>query len=565
MPLTDDSASHTVKQTRAGYALLCCIGAALVWALTYLPWLGLLDLLLEEPRRALIARTMLETGDYWVPRLGGEIYTAKPPLFNWLIALTATVTGELDEWSARLPAVISVALLAVVMVWGARHWLRPWSLAFLAAALILAPEFLVKGRLAEIETLFALLVAASLWSWFLLYRRGAAGVRLWLLPLVLVALAYLAKREPAPVFFYLAVAPFLLWRGQWRMLLQRGHFIGIGVAALLVGGWLVGVALQTGWETLWNTLQREVLERGLTAQGWGGIVLHIVLYPLELLASMLPFSLLLPLLAAPAVWRGASERFGELFLFCLIGVVVNLPVYWFRGDVSVRYFLPMFPFVLLMAAMVFEVLFHEQEKVGRWGRRYLRAIHWSGLGIGAVLVLALLVSMVLPWVDAKRSALLPTLLTLGIVLAGAGSLWWLWRSENLRPMLRLLVLFCAINLVGRALYFNLILPDKVQRVAAELNAPLIASQLRNTVGPEDVVLASGVPWAVWYYSTSGFLQPLPGESPPAPGSWLLINERLADQVAALGFPAQESIRYVYKGDVLLLGRIPLPVTEEPPQ
>lgn len=529
------------------------MGAAVLWALVYLPWLGLLDLLLEEPRRALIARTMLETGDYWVPHLGGEIYTAKPPLFNWLIALSAVFSGGLDEWSARLPAALSVVVLAVMIMWGARRWLGPWSLAFLGSSLLLAPEFLVKGRLAEIETLFAMLVAVSLWSWFLLYRSGALGLRLWVVPLALVALAYLAKREPALVFFYFAVGPFLLLRGQWRALLQRGHFVGIALVVLVVGGWLMGVALQTGWGALWATLQSEVLERGLERQGWREIALHILLYPLELWAAMLPFSLLLPLLAIPAVWRRVRERFDDLFLFCALAVLVNLPVYWVRGDVSVRYFLPMFPFVLLITAMVFEVVNEDLETLGSRGRRYVRGMHWLVMGIGALLAVGLLISVVLPLVNEDRFALLPVTLAIALAIGGAGALVGIWRSPQRRPMVTLLLAFCTVVLLGRALYFNLVLPDKMQRVAAETNAPAIAGALRAAVGEGGTVMAYDVPWAVWYYSGSALLRPLP-ETPP-PGSWLLINERSVDAVRAPGFPADAPGRFRYKGDTLLLGRL----------
>lgn len=557
MPLPDDFVHSASKPRRAIAALVIAIGVFLLWVPVYLPWLGMLDLLLEEPRRALIARTMMETGNYWVPQLGGEVYTAKPPLFNWLIAISAAMHGQLDEWSARFPAVISVALLALMMVGGARHWLRPWSLLFLGVSLVLAPEFLAKGRLAEIETLFSLLVAASLWSWFLLYRSGHDGWRLWVAPLLLVGLAYLAKREPAVVFFYFAVVPFLLLRGQWRLLLQRGHFIAGGCAVLLAGGWLVGVALQTGWGELWDSLQREVLERGLAEQGWRDVALHFVTYPFELLAAMLPFSLMLPLVAVPRLWRSASERFGDLWFFCALAIVVNLPIYWFRGDVSVRYFLPMFPFVLLMAAMLFEILLEESEIQQSWVKRYLRALYWIVLVLGAVLVALLLISMALPWFASDRVALLPWWLSIVLVAGAGGVLWWASRYAAYWRMPVMLLLFCVVALLGRALYFNLVLPDKVRRVAEEINAPLIAREVRHTVGSDTVVKARGLPWAVWYYSPSGSLEPL-GEEVLSPGSWLLVSERWLEQAVALGFPRQERSRFVYKGEGLLLGQVPPP-------
>ncbi len=64
----------------------------------------------DEPRFALIARDMVLTGDWWVPRVGGDIYSDKPPLFFWLIAAFYKLTGSL-RWSFLLPSVPALALV----------------------------------------------------------------------------------------------------------------------------------------------------------------------------------------------------------------------------------------------------------------------------------------------------------------------------------------------------------------------------------------------------------------------------------------------------------------------
>ncbi|HEX4970415.1 MAG TPA: hypothetical protein VFV69_05120, partial [Steroidobacteraceae bacterium] len=40
----------------------------------------------DEPRFALVARDMVATGDWLLPRVGGQPYADKPPLFFWLVA-----------------------------------------------------------------------------------------------------------------------------------------------------------------------------------------------------------------------------------------------------------------------------------------------------------------------------------------------------------------------------------------------------------------------------------------------------------------------------------------------
>ena len=68
----------------------------------------------DEPRQAIMAREMSERSDYIHPYLNGRPYLEKPPLYPWLIIITSKITGELNEFSARLPAAVSAILLVLV-------------------------------------------------------------------------------------------------------------------------------------------------------------------------------------------------------------------------------------------------------------------------------------------------------------------------------------------------------------------------------------------------------------------------------------------------------------------
>src|SRR5205085_5307631 len=91
-----------------------------LWAALYLPALGSLAIKGEEGRRILPGITMLQTGNYLVPQLGGETYFRKPPLVNWLVAASFKVTGIQNEWTARLPSVLCVLAVAIAFVTVAR-------------------------------------------------------------------------------------------------------------------------------------------------------------------------------------------------------------------------------------------------------------------------------------------------------------------------------------------------------------------------------------------------------------------------------------------------------------
>src|SRR5246127_2634076 len=90
--------------------------AIAVWAAIYLPALGSLAIKGEEGRRILPGITMLQTGNYLVPQVGGETYFRKPPLINWLVAGSFKVFGRQNEWTARVPSIACVLLVAISFV-----------------------------------------------------------------------------------------------------------------------------------------------------------------------------------------------------------------------------------------------------------------------------------------------------------------------------------------------------------------------------------------------------------------------------------------------------------------
>src|SRR5206468_10647963 len=96
-----------------------------VWAARYSPALGSLAIKGEEGRRILPGITMLQTGNYLVPQVGGETYFRKPPLINWLVAASFKIFGQPNEWTARMPSVIAVLLVALAFAAVARPSLGP--------------------------------------------------------------------------------------------------------------------------------------------------------------------------------------------------------------------------------------------------------------------------------------------------------------------------------------------------------------------------------------------------------------------------------------------------------
>ena len=76
----------------------------------------------DEGRNVDIARSMLESGDLWRPRLVGNLYLDKPPLHFWTLAAGMAVFGQ-NEWGARIPhALLYLATAFLLGALAARMW-----------------------------------------------------------------------------------------------------------------------------------------------------------------------------------------------------------------------------------------------------------------------------------------------------------------------------------------------------------------------------------------------------------------------------------------------------------
>ena len=67
----------------------------------------------DEPRYAQVAREMLGTGEWVVPHLNGQVYTEKPPLYFWLIALIRLWRNREHRWLALVAAIVMLIIYLI--------------------------------------------------------------------------------------------------------------------------------------------------------------------------------------------------------------------------------------------------------------------------------------------------------------------------------------------------------------------------------------------------------------------------------------------------------------------
>ena len=357
------------------------------WAAIYLPALDKRELQGEEARRVLPGRTMMQNGDWILPRSGGAIYNRKPPLVNWMSAAAIKITGRMDEWTVRFPSTLMILALGISMFVFLRGWLG-MEQALLAALIALTSiGFIEKGRLIEIEALYMSLFGIALVAWLGLRWQGR-DLTAWMVSGLVLGLGFLAKGPPHMLYFYGVVIGVLAAEKKVKELLQWKHLVGL----------LCFFAVWVPWAVL--NSQRNVQKD--SGKVWMDQITHrlgfvefdFVNYLLQIpmsLVNFLPWALLLPL-----CWRVnyGDDRHGQWMRGMRKGMVWAFLLVALLPSSRPRFMLPL---KVAAAILVADALLRmSADRFGVLARRWRIITFVIAALAGAVLLVA-------PWTQAKGS------------------------------------------------------------------------------------------------------------------------------------------------------------------
>ena len=357
----------------------------LLGILTLCVRLDALPLFGEEPRRALIAREMVESGDWLVPSTQRVFLPSRPPLQNWLIAIVGLTTGTFDVWSARIPSVLSTLAIAVLIYGYLRQQFGKLGSASGATAFLTMTLVMEFGRSAETEAVFSLFVSASLLLWHWGWVRKWPAYQMWSIGYCCAALGLLTKGLQAPLYFVGASWLFLVAIGQWRAILTRGHIIGMIVFMVTVAAWQGPFTWSRGLYDSWGIYFEDVAGR-FVDRNWSRFFEHLAIYPLELFCvRMMPWSILLLAFASRRVreWRGTQR---ETVLFLSISILFSFVTVWLPPGSKVRYYMPLFPCFAALVGIAIDRLASlrkEADAADLW-TGYVRFMSYLMLGSAAV-------------------------------------------------------------------------------------------------------------------------------------------------------------------------------------
>lgn len=272
----------------------------------------------DEALYAEAAREMLASGDWITPRVNGEPFFEKPPLYYWLTAASYRMLG-VSPLAARLPAALaSLLTIALTVSLGARVWgLRAGVLAGLALASCL--HMAIIGRLGILDAPLTLLITIALLLYARWWQRGTVGLAAAFG--AVCGLAFLMKGLAAGLAPAAAALHFSITRPPRRRLSAAHALLGLAAAALVAAPWVAAMALRHGQAYGAVFLMREHFVRvAQPMQGHGGPVWY---YLALLLVSFFPWVLFAP--AAGLSLRRADSQEARLWHgFALIWIAVVL-------------------------------------------------------------------------------------------------------------------------------------------------------------------------------------------------------------------------------------------------
>lgn len=181
----------------------------------------------DEPVYAETAREMIQTGDFLSPRIYGDYWYDKPPMYYWLVAIAFQIFGD-GEFAARFPAALMGTLTSVMMYFSVTKLFNERAGFWSAMVLTSCIQFFYMSKAAVTDTSLLFFMTAALLCF--LHRRY------WLM-YIAMGLATVVKGPIGIVFPGAIIFLYLLFMGQLREILRMHVIRGLILYFLVAGPW----------------------------------------------------------------------------------------------------------------------------------------------------------------------------------------------------------------------------------------------------------------------------------------------------------------------------------------
>lgn len=333
-----------------------------------LPFIGMTDFNTKgEPREALVVMSMLESDNWVFPFSEGGDIAYKPPFFHWCVLMVAKVTGELNEFSSRLPSLLAFLCMLFCIVVRIKDRANG-----VITALVLFSMFEVH-RAAVACRVDMMLAACMTVALCFLYQWTVNGFRhLPYAAIIAMSFAILTKGPvglvlPCAVGFVFGIFQITRNDRKSRIIrIVRDYFV-IAVLSLIIPlAWYYKAYMTVG-DMFLNLVIEENFGRFIGRMSYESHSNPFFMPLVFLLAGALPFSLLLLMLLPSVKWkktdrselqawiRRGYERFvssSTLTQYSILSITIITLFYCIPSSKRSVYLLPVYPFLSYLVALI---------------------------------------------------------------------------------------------------------------------------------------------------------------------------------------------------------------------
>ena len=349
----------------------------IISSLTIVPYLGLTNFHTKgEPREAIVAVSMLQNDNWILPVNNGSDIAYKPPFFHWCIAALSLPTGEVTEFTSRLPSALAVIVMSsMCFLFFAKRSRN--DLAFLASLLLLSGFEVHRAAMASrvdmVLTCFIVLALLQLYRW---WEHHLRGIPVW--AVLFMSIATLTKGPVGIILPCAVIGVFLLLQkvSLWRTIYK---VLPLALLACILPLLWYFAAYQQGGDTFLQLVLEENFGRFLGKMSYESHEQPVIYYFYITLAGWLPWSLLVIMSLFVLKYKrphGTVKTYWERFktyiahmdrmrLFSLLAIVIIFVFYCIPKSKRSVYILPIYPFIAYFLAEYMLYLLKQRPKVWR--------------------------------------------------------------------------------------------------------------------------------------------------------------------------------------------------------
>lgn len=395
-----------------------------------------------EPREAIVAVSMLNSGNWILPQSFGTDIPYKPPFLAWCIAAFSWLLGgEVTECTSRLPSVVA----AIVMILAINRFFRGNSRSQMVGAAtawvtLSSIEVFRAATACRVDMVLTMFMVCAMFALYTFFKRGCKGFLPWW-AILLMSGAVLTKGPVGMVLPCLALGVFRLCEGdRFWPLFGRLALSGV-LACVIPAAWYYAAYLQGG-ESFKELAMEENFGRMTGTMSYESHFNPAYYNLITLATGMLPYTLLAVMALFVVRWKAAGEwvkslrsQFAAatpLTKFAIVVALVVLVFYTIPKSKRSVYLLPMYPFLAYFIVLLVGWLSERHIKVMKVFTRVMAA-----LAVAVPVVYIVMISGAADHVKAvERLGFAPTLRSevIGILLGalcvfiGIGS----WRGASQR-------------------------------------------------------------------------------------------------------------------------------------